>query len=87
MARKSYEIEIMFATGSVRTLDRSFATQKAAREWCGRNGMEPLFGGKRPGIFVNDGMTATIREAGSPLWMKSSTEGRAARRIAEICTA
>ena len=80
--KKSYSIEILFTTGGLRTLDRNFKTQKAAREWCARNNMTPVFGGKRPSMFWNDGMTATIREAGSAFWVENSTEGRAARMMA-----
>lgn len=84
MARKSYEIEILFTwTGNARTLSRKFATQKSAREWCENHGMQAVFGGKRPSIYHNSGMQATIREAGRALWIPSSTEGRAARRIAK----
>ena len=89
MARKAYEIEILFTTGGARRLGRHFKSQKAAREWCERAGMAPVFGGSRPCMFWTaedrdgwHGMQATIREAGAQLWPKDSTEGRVARKLA-----
>ena len=93
MARKRYKIDILFSTGSKeRTARRRFTTQRAAREWCKRAGMVPVFGGARPSMYWSAkpdrygrrALQATIREEGHALWIASSTEGREARRIARI---
>lgn len=86
MARKTYEINIIFSTGDKeRKLGKRFTTQKAAREWCSSAGMVPIFGGARPSMFWSAkadrygrrAIQATIRETGCAFWIDSSTEGRA----------
>lgn len=87
---KAYKIEILFKTSDVYyNLGRTFKTQKAAREWCERQGLVPIFGGKRPSLFWGErnrwgehGMQAAIREVGRCGWIDSSTEGGIARKIA-----
>lgn len=83
MTRK-YEIEIIFSECcKSRKLSKTFKTQKSAREWCARQGLEPIFGGKRPSMFWSKrnrwnerNVQATIREVDASTWLDSSTEGR-----------
>ena len=86
MKAKAYEIELLFTTGGAYRLKRHFTTQKAAREWCARSGMSPIFGGSRPAMFWSSagrdgrhGIQATIYAEGSRTWPAGSTEGRYAR--------
>lgn len=96
MTRKKYEIEFIVWECARTRLDsprlKSFTTQKAAREWLESMGFEPVFKGKRPSIYRSrrdrygrSGMQATIIEAGRAGWIESSTEGRAALRVARAC--
>lgn len=87
--KKTYEIEILYCeTCNPKKLNRKFKTFKSAREWCERNGMTAIFGGKRPSMFWSAktrngmrGFTATIREVNNVHWIATSTEGNFIHRF------